>query len=189
MNNDKHAEAVAPDVRPAVAVRHPAIVTGIDVLQTDEIIQISLRPSLWFILIVSYQWVLACALLAGLIAFTNASSWTFATTSAFNGAIGVAGVRVCFATLQWASRLYVLTNRRILRFRGVLQVDVAECRLTNVSNIEMRVSMFQRVLGLGDIRVFPQDERRRFVDWDHVAHPLEIREILDKAVRRTQFGE
>lgn len=190
MTMPRHSSTVEPDCTPAVAVPETAIAaTPAEVLQSDEIIQLSIKPSLWFIPLVSMKVVLATALLAATLALGAKGAWNMGTSLAFNGVVGIAVLRLAFATLQWASRLYVLTNRRVLRFRGVFTVSVGECRLSRIAQADLRISTYQRWLGLGSIRMTPIDDRAPAIDWDQVAAPQEIHEIVAKAITRAQSGD
>jgi hypothetical protein len=88
--------------------------------------------------------------------------------------------------LQWASRLYVLTNRRVLRFEGVLKVSVAECRLKQIGDVDVRPSWLGRGIRLGSIHMRPADEDARAIVWADVARPQEIHELLVRAIRKAQ---
>src|SRR5262245_46491126 len=85
-------------------------------LDGGEIIILALKPSLWFVPIVSLRWLalavllFACAQWSGLAGY----SWTLIQV-----ALIIAFGRLGYAMLQWASRSYYLTNRRVMRIRGV----------------------------------------------------------------------
>ena len=54
--------------------------------------------------------------------------------------------------MQWASRVYVLTNRRIMRIRGVFSADLFECALVKIIGSKVVAGPHERVLRLGTIR-------------------------------------
>lgn len=178
-----HAEAGA------LATLEKVHAAPLTVLDGGEIIELSVRPSLWFLPIVAGRSALLLALLAVLLALLAPPRYSLSGTLAVSACVTAAVLRVGWAALQWASRLYVLTNRRVLRFRGVLGVQVSDCPLVQVSGCELRHSPYQRLLRLGTIHIQPLDARRAALNWDHVANPQAVHERLLRAVRRAQCGE
>lgn len=159
------------------------------VLDDNEIVQFSIKPSLWFIVAVSYKVVLVAVLLCGLTWIAGQQSalgpWANSVMS-FWMALGAA--RVAVAALQWASRLYVLTNRRVLSFRGVFHVRCAQCLLSAVSVVEKRESWCARWMPLGHLAIAPASEAMDVVRWDFVAPVDEVHDLVVQAIRRAQFG-
>lgn len=166
----------------------------LSVLDGGEIIELSVKPSLWYVLSVAWRFVAGCIALA-------AAVWLIAPPSVYPAGAVVIGaccaavaLRLGLAALQWATRLYVLTNRRVLRFRGVLEVDVAEVPLVSIEKIEPRVSQTQRLLGLGTIRLTRQLDARveercgapRVLCWEDLAAPRCVYQRLVAAVRRAR---
>ena len=185
MTQSSTLEAAHVEATPA-ATSEEVVASSIQ-LDGDEIIQLSIKPSLWFIPVVSLRFVAAAGLLATVVAF--------ATRGAELGAlilqvlVILVIVRLALAALQWASRLYVLTNRRAMRFRGVLSVDVSECPLAKISEPELCVAAYQRSLRLGTIRMHPAVPELARVEWEQVAGAAEIHELLVRAIRRSQSGK
>lgn len=189
MNPTEPAPSSVAEAPPAVeATPVPAVKAAakLQILDEDEVIQLSIKPSLWFIPLVSLGWVAAAGLLAAALALAQRSGWTREGLLAFQVLVGIAALRLGVATLQWASRLYVLTNRRVLRFKGVLSVDVAQCRLARISAVDLYTPAYARALRLGSIRMRPVDPDQPLLSWDEVARPQEIHEILERAIRKSQ---
>lgn len=155
-------------------------------LGDDEIVQLSLRPSLWFIAIVSARFVAAAALLASLAGLQSGGFTDPLATGAFVVLLAAAAVRIAVAALQWASRVYILTNRRVTCFRGVLTIDVRECLLARIADVRLRRSALQRCLGIGSILMSSHNAACPPVNWNHISRPAEIHEILVRAVRKAQ---
>jgi hypothetical protein len=167
------------------AVAAPA--AALNMLAGDELIQFSVKPSLWFIPIVSARWVLTMVLLAAIVAIGSRGLWTWGARFAFNTFLAIAVLRLAVAGLQWASRLYVLTNRRVIRIKGVFNAEVAQCLLTRISGVEMRANWHQRQLRLGSIHM--PNLNNSPIHWENVGRPAQIAEMLETAVRKAQFGE
>lgn len=170
------------EAAPVRAAKATAEVT----LDGDELVQISIKPSAWFIPLVSLKWLLAMGLLGAALLVAARGGWSREGFIAFQVAMCVAALRVAIATLQWASRLYVLTNRRIMRFAGFVSVHVAECPLSRISKADLSIAGYQRPLRLGSITMLPTGERAAPIVWDHLAHPSEIHERLVRAIRKAQ---
>lgn len=171
----------APKLRAAKAA-------NIELLDGDEIIQLSIKPAIWFIPLVSLR-IVATALAAAVIwAAALSSGVAVGAMWPIHVLVAVAASRLGIATLQWASRLYVLTNRRVLRFKGVVNVNADECRLTRIGGVTVSADWHERLLGIGSVAVHPAEDERHPVTWRCVAHPEEIRDMLIAAIRKSQRG-
>lgn len=155
-------------------------------LREDEIVQLSIRPSLWFIPLYSLKLVLAMALLAAFVAVYAQGRASLAVTVTLLVIVLAVLSIVLAATLQWASRLYVLTNRRVMQFRGVFSVEVAECGLKQIAQTRLQLAWFQPLLRLGSIQMTPKNQDKPAIVWEHVARPDEVHEILERAIRKAQ---
>ena len=91
--------------------------------------------------------------------------------------------------MQWASKLYVLTNRRVMRFRGVLKPEMAQCPLSKVSKVDLQVDWPQRALGLGSIDFVSDKANAEIVQWEHLAQVTTVHDRLLRAIRKAQSSE
>jgi uncharacterized membrane protein YdbT with pleckstrin-like domain len=160
----------------------------IELLERDEIVEFSIKPSPWFIAIVSGPLVVLVGVLAAAVAFATRDSGTQYAAYAVPLAVLVAVLRVVMASLQWASRVYILTNRRVMRLSGILNPDVAGCPLRRIAKVDLHVDTAQRVLRLGSISMASTGPPSETIVWEHVARPTHIHERLVRAIRRAQFG-
>jgi membrane protein YdbS with pleckstrin-like domain len=158
-------------------------------LEGDEIIQFSVKPSLWFIPLVSARWVLALALLGAALAIATRGNWGLQTTVALQVLASLAAIRIGVATLEWASRHYVLTNRRVMRFKGIFTAHVAACPLAKIGRVDLLVRGHERVLRLGTIRMESSLPDTPAILWEDVPHPAQIHEALLRAIRKSQSRE
>jgi hypothetical protein len=175
-------QAVAPDVTAPLAAGAPAALE----LLGDEIIQLSLKPSLWYIPLVSARWLGCAGVLALGMLVAAQTGWTVATSLGFNLALSLAGLRLGLGTLQWASRLYVLTNRRVIRFKGVFSVASAECPLRDIANVVLVRPGLQRFLPLGNVVMLDRRDGGRTLSWSALARPEEVHELVRRAVARSR---
>ncbi len=180
-------EAVHVDANPAATIDE-APAAQLEMLDKDEIVEFSIKPSLWFVAIVSARFVLLVGVLAAIVAVVTRDSGTQFAAYAASLAVLATVLRVVVASLQWASRVYILTNRRVMRFSGVLTVTIAECPLKQIKQTNLRLEAVQRVLRLGSICVTPTAEQGTTIVWNHVAKVGEIYERVIRAIRRAQSG-
>lgn len=156
-------------------------------LDGNEIVEMTIRPSPWFIFLVSLRVLSIAALVAGAIAVGAQGSWNSTSTSAAYAAVSLGVARLAWASLQWASTVYVLTNRRALLFRGVLAVDVRDVALARVSDIKLLLSSLQRATRTGTVTLRNADDPAPLA-WEHLARPTDVYQALVRAVRRVQSG-
>lgn len=164
-----------------------ALVPG-QLLDGGEIVILAIKPSLWFIVFNSFRAVAVLAVVvAALLWFSPPWPW-LAPKLVVQTAIGLALLRVVIASLQWVSRLYVLTNRRLMRIRGILNVDLFECQLARIQNTFMRFNWYERVVRLGTIDITTAGTGLVEARWENVPRPLEVHEELRKAINAAKHS-
>ena len=151
-------------------------------LDGGEVVILAIKPSLWFILFNSFRWVAVLGLLVAVVLWYSPAWYWLEPKVLLQGAIGLGVLRVVVASLQWVSRLYVLTNRRLMRIRGVLNVDIFECRLAKIQNTFMRLSWYERLTRLGTIDITTAGTGLVEARWENVPRPLEVHDALRQAV-------
>jgi len=180
------AEAAPAAKAPTVAAQEAA--AKLELLDGDEIIQFSIKPAPWFIFLVSFRVLITLVAIAVAFSIAMQMGATPAAAVPFQVLAGLAALRVGIATLQWASRLYVLTNRRAMRFKGVFNVDVAECRLSKITAVELTHTWYSRALRIGSIQMRSVDPKHAPILWEDVPRPNEVHELLVRAIRKSQSG-
>lgn len=151
-------------------------------LDGGEEVVFAIKPSAWFVLLVSLRWMAVAIVLASL-AGTEVVAPAY-RAYVLNVAILVAGARLGWATIEWVSRLYVLTNRRVMSIRGVSSVQMFECTLDRIQNSYLTLSVTERLARVGTV-VFQTDAGHGGTgSWQCVARPLEVEEKVREAIRR-----
>ncbi|MCZ6684060.1 MAG: PH domain-containing protein [Planctomycetota bacterium] len=159
-------------------------------LDGDEVVHFAIKPSLWFIPIDSIRWLAAGLLLAlaGNLSWLADQAWYL-----YQAALWMSLIRLGWATLQWVSRLYVLTNRRVLRLRGVLNVELFECPLHKIQNTRLSLSLAERLTRVGTITLQTAGGSATAggtaggtASWRLISRPLEVHEKLRSAINRAQ---
>lgn len=185
MSDETRFDAVHVDANPAATVEE-APAAQIELLDQDEIVELSIKPSLWFVPIVSARVVVLVGAVAAVATVVMRGSSPVLAMYVVPLAVLAALLRVVIASLQWASRVYVLTNRRVMRFSGVLSVDIADCRLARIGRTNLRLTTVQRGLGLGSICMSEAEDSEPAIVWDHVAKAGEIYAKLIRAIKKAQ---
>jgi uncharacterized membrane protein YdbT with pleckstrin-like domain len=154
-----------------------------DLLADDETVVFAIKPSLWAVAFVSFRTVLIASLLA---------LGTFILGPAIHlGEYGIYLIELCglvifgrigFALLQWASRTYVLTDRRVIRIRGVLTIDIFQSHLARIQNTFVVLTLPERIFGLGDIQFTTAGTGGVEAVWRHLKNPLPIHHQLLRAM-------
>ena len=55
--------------------------------------------------------------------------------------------------IPWRSRSWILTDRRLIRHTGVINIQERSIPLKNIQNVDYNASLLGRMLGYGNLRV------------------------------------
>jgi hypothetical protein len=158
-------------------------------LQPGEVIILLIKPSPWFILLESLgalAALAAIALLARVLIFSGAGHYYVLGVSRRDATLlltALVGLRLFWQFLEWLSRIYVLTDRRVIRIQGVFRVHVFEADLKKLQHTEVYLSLRERLFGLGSIG-FATAGAFAEAYWRMVAKPFEVHQILRKTIER-----
>ncbi|MEX2215189.1 MAG: PH domain-containing protein [Phycisphaeraceae bacterium] len=157
-----------------------------ELIQPNEIIILLLKPSLWFVLLPSLSFLIGLVVLAVVaITLRNAGHLTYLTRQDIVlCVIGLAGIRLFWQFLEWLSRIYVLTDQRIIRIKGVLRVQVFETPLKKVQHTETVFTVKERIVGVGTILFATAGTASYEAAWLMVAQPLEVHRIVVQSLSR-----
>jgi len=154
-----------------------------DLLSDDEQVVFAVKASLWTIAFLCFRTVLIAVLVALLGLFVGPllglERWS---APIVQGCIVAVLGRAGFAFLQWISRTYVLTDKRVIRIRGVLTIDIFQCSLVRIQNTFLVLTLPQRLLGLGNIAFTTAGTGSVEAIWRHVKNPLHIHQQLIRAI-------
>jgi hypothetical protein len=85
----------------------------------------------------------------------------------------VAGLRVAVALMEWLGRTYVLTDRRVIKQFGVIDVQVQSMNLEDVANVFVAQAAAQKSLGIGTLFFRPTGSAVPLA-WEHIRQPLAV---------------
>lgn len=177
------ADAAAP-----LLVASPlSILLSRHMFQEGEIIELAVRPSSLWIIFASWRTLLiACiAIVAGFALpdyLKGRANWCVEA-----GLLLAAG-RLMWATIRWMSRLYVLTNMRLMTISGVFNVSVTECPLRRLGRVMQCTPVWERFFLLGTLHVIPMDDSFAVQYWQTIAHPGEVERKIRAAAEKLSGG-
>lgn len=174
----------AADAEPMLA-RASAMLPA-ELLQPGEIIILLIKPSPWFILLAPIRFiaiVLLCALLA---AQLQARGFNIGMDryDLIIATLAVLGLRLFWQMLEWLSHVYVLTDQRVIRIQGVLNVHLFECPLQKIQQTDLILPLIQRLFWLGSIGFATAGTAGHEAFWLMVAKPLEVHNKIVETLRR-----
>ena len=174
---------MSPTAEPA----NPSAVLGAAELplQDGELIILSIKPSRWYVLLVSWPVVLAAALVAGGVALSERFGMYTADSGLANWlCAGVAVIRLVWATVQWAALRYVLTSRRLLRIGAGGRAGLTELPLACVQSAEVTRSAGQRALAVGSLAFRGESGKALPMLWAYVAQPDRLAHLINEAIAK-----
>ena len=85
---------------------------------------------------------------------------------------------------------YYLSNDRLFMQKGLLNMNMEEVLLYRVSDISVRVSLWQRICGVGTITIHSSDKSAPHLELKNVKEPLVVKELIHKHVEemKTERG-
>lgn len=132
-------------------------------LTEDEDLVLDLRPHWWFLTPAGA--LLALAVIFGLAALINDTWWGWFRALVglwVLGSLGWFGIRY----LTWTTTNFVVTNERVISRTGVVSKKGIEIPLDRINTVFFNQSIFERVMGAGDLGIESAGEggRQTFTD-------------------------
>lgn len=155
-------------------------------LNEGEEIAYDLRPHWWYFLQPGIVAVGVVALLVGVLRLDGdlraAGLWVFAA------AAGSWAVWSSWELLKWRSTHLVVTSDRLVFRSGVLTRQGREIPLERVDDVTFRQSLWERIIGTGDLLVESVGEqgRQRFTD---VPHPETVQQEVYRQIEAHEAHE
>jgi len=184
-SSERHAEGVGQDTVDNELTARAATMLPPELVQPGEIIILLLKPSPLFILLAPLGTV------AGLVVLTAAAVWVNEVLDLSIGrqdliliGAGLIGLRLFWQFLEWLSRVYVLTDRRMIRVQGVLRVSVIEAPLQQIQQTYATFSIRERLFGLGTIAFATAGTAFVEAYWQMIAKPLEVHQKVVQTINR-----
>jgi hypothetical protein len=161
------------------------------ILRDGEQIIFAVKPSAWFILLNSIQTLIILGLMTVFVASVDAIGVSLMTEIRRGLLLGLPlamGFTLLLSCFRWVGRLYVLTDRRLLRICGfaAARVDVYECELARINSVDVTVGIAERIMGIGSLKFEIEDNPYSNPDWINIAQIQNVAEEVRAAVSRAK---
>lgn len=83
---------------------------------------------------------------------------------------------------------YRLSEDRIFRETGLLNLKEEEVLLYRVQDLELKRSLFQRIFGVGTVCVHSSDKTTPHLDLLNIKNPREVKELLHRQVEEMKLS-
>jgi uncharacterized membrane protein YdbT with pleckstrin-like domain len=157
----------------------------VDLIQGGEIIILLLKPSPWFIILGCLGHLTALVIItiiASVLSLRGVLPLAHNDTMLV-GMIAIL-VRLAWQFLEWLGRVYVLTDRRVIRRMGVLRLFTFETPLSHVQHTEMINLLRERLFGLGTIAFSTSGTDIPEAYWVMLARPKAVHRKIIQAINR-----
>ncbi len=165
-----------------------AAVLPSSVLHEDETVLILAKPSLWFIVLTSARFciivILSACLLVRLFSL-DVSTRISPNQVAFIAMFAVLA-RLVWAAMIWTSHVYVLTDRRIITIKGVVNVMIFQASLKKIQRTVLYKPLYLRLLGLGTIGFATAATETFDSTWLMIPRPLQTHDQIVAAMNKVQ---
>ena len=183
----RHATAPEADAPPngdPLAVRAATMLPE-QLLQPGEIIVLLLKPHPLFIFLAPLQTytMLLLVTIVGVLIARETQEYDAAQNIALIGGVVIAA-RLFWQFLEWLSRVYVITDQRVVTLGGVLRVRVFEAPLTSITHSELHFSLRERVFALGTLSFYTAGSAVAEAFWLMVANPLDVHAKVVETLKR-----
>ncbi|GAB4189191.1 MAG: hypothetical protein Kow00105_03700 [Phycisphaeraceae bacterium] len=154
-------------------------------LQPGEIIILLLKPSPWFILLAPLRTLIGILILACLLSLLiDRVDLGISHQNLILATMVVMILRVFWQFLEWLSRVYVLTDRRVITVAGVIRVLVFESPLDRVQHTYTHFSLRERLFGLGTICIATAGTAVNETWWQMLSQPLDVHRKIVQTLQR-----
>lgn len=155
-------------------------------LRHGEIVHLAIKPSRWFILLSGLKFIAVVLILAIAAAVVDARVDTPGRLFYWEVAMFLICGRLTWAVLQWVSRLYILTDQRIMRIQGVFELEVFDSPLRRVTRVDVARCARERIFRLGTIVINTADAPAAL--WTMIRQPGEVHARIIDAIARSQHN-
>ncbi len=154
-------------------------------LQPGEIIVLLLKPHPLYILLAPLKTLVLMLLVTvvGVLIARWAEEYDAAQNMVLIGA-GLLLARLFWQFLEWLSRVYVLTDQRVISLSGVISVRLFEAPLTSITHTELLFSLRERFFALGSLAFYTAGSGLAETYWVMVGKPLEVHAKVVQTLKR-----
>lgn len=150
-------------------------------LEPGEVLVVDLHPHWWFF--AEPTGAIIAAIVLRVIGWRMAEGW-FEDVVSFIGSIGliVSGIWLLSRYLMWVTTHFVVTNQRVAYQRGVIAKQGVEIPMFRVNNVNFNQTIFERVVGAGDLLIESGGEEGQSTYTD-IRRPDRIQQLIRSQVQ------
>lgn len=176
-----NADGAAEPLSAQAAVMLPA-----QLLQPGEVIVLLLKPSPLYIVLAPLRTLIVILLGVLLVVQLQRRGIELGLSNAdvILAGAGLIGARLFWQVLEWLNQIYVLTDQRVIRVRGVINVRVFECPLKNIQQTDLILPLVQRLFGLGTLGFATAGTAFHEAYWLMLSQPLDVHHKVVETLRR-----
>jgi uncharacterized membrane protein YdbT with pleckstrin-like domain len=89
--------------------------------------------------------------------------------------------------LDWRSREYIISNRRVIQISGIVNKNVMDSSLEKVNDVKLSQTFWGRLLGFGDIEILTASELGANV-FQCIGDPITFKKTMMDAKNRLEGG-
>jgi uncharacterized membrane protein YdbT with pleckstrin-like domain len=147
-------------------------------LNANETIALDMHPHWWFFS--EPAWSLLGSIVLGVIVLLKTDAGTTARKGLGFLALALlvlTGIWLVWRYMKWLTTNFVITSNRLIFRQGVIGKSGVEIPLERVNNVNFSQTMFERLLGAGDLLIESggEDGQQRFTD---IRHPAQVQNLI-----------
>ncbi len=158
------------------------------VLRDGELVILLLKPSHWYILLSSLRFIAVVLLIMIATRVFDDNLPPLNRFAVLEAGIFLIVGRLTWAALQWSSRLYVLTDMRIVAISGVFTATIFDCPLRKIARTRLIFSARERLFRCGTVEIIPLAEDQPEGLWQTVAKPKFVHEQIVATINKAKQG-
>jgi len=145
-------------------------------LNANETIALDMHPHWWYFSEPAFA--LLGSIILGIVVLVKASGKTGSALKWLDLALlVVTAIWLLIRYLNWLTTNFVITSNRLIFRHGVIGKSGIEIPLERVNNVNFNQSVFERILGAGDLLIESggEDGQQRFTD---IRHPAQVQNLV-----------
>jgi len=163
-------------------------------LNANETIALDMHPHWWYF--AEPAWSLLGSIVLGIIVLVKTDKGTSARKALgiiVLALLVITAVWLVIRYLKWLTTNFVITSNRLIFRQGVIAKSGIEIPLERVNNVNFNQSVFERILGAGDLLIESggEDGQQRFTD---IRRPAQVQNLIHAQMeghfqRRAQYAQ
>lgn len=145
-------------------------------LNANETIALDMHPHWWYF--AEPAWSLLGSIILGIIVLTKTHGSTGRALRVLTLILLVGtAIWLIIRYMRWLTTNFVITSNRLIFRQGVIGKSGIEIPLERVNNVNFHQTVFERILGAGDLLIESggEDGQQRFTD---IRHPAQVQNLI-----------